>query len=124
MKVLEMTEKTAKVQLSIQEIKIIKNILKEVKNSLILSEFITRVDFSPEDIASFLDSIEVRNAKNSSLTILISLDEVVMLNNIFNEVCNGIKVINFYEKIGISKEEVKVLLEMINNTMNHLDSLP
>jgi hypothetical protein len=119
-KVLEMTEKTAKIQVSTQELQITKKIFAEVRNSLVLSEFITRVDFSPEDISFFLDSIEIRNTNTDSLIILASSDEVVMLNNIFNEICNGIRVINFDKKIGISKEEAILLLEIINSTMNHL----
>jgi hypothetical protein len=79
MKVLEVTEKMSMIQLSIQEFTIIKNVLQAVKNSLILSEFIARVDVSPEDISSFLNSVELQNQSKINMIMQISLDEAKML---------------------------------------------
>jgi hypothetical protein len=109
--------------MSSKELKVANKILAEVRNSLSLSEFLVRVDFCPENISAFLDSININESTEQSFCIFASLDQTMMLNNIFNEACNGVKITNFNEKIGIPKEEAKELLEIINKVMNDLYSL-
>lgn len=46
--------------------------------------------------------------------VQFSIDELLTLNNSLNEVCNGIEVIDFDPKIGVTREQAKLLLNSVN----------
>ncbi|MDF7669603.1 hypothetical protein PT276_10175 [Orbaceae bacterium ESL0721] len=53
--------------------------------------------------------------------ISLSYEELLMLNAIFNEVCNGIDVFEFETRIGATKEEVSYLLRQIGNILDKME---
>ena len=44
----------------------------------------------------------------------VSREELGTLGNCLNEVCNGIELSEFQTRVGVSREEVQVLLQMLN----------
>ncbi|MDI2113730.1 hypothetical protein [Commensalibacter nepenthis] len=54
--------------------------------------------------------------------ISFSYDELLVVNNIFNEVCNGIDVFEFETRIGKSKEEVCCLLKKLGNILDQIEN--
>lgn len=48
------------------------------------------------------------------ITIDLSKDELGVLSNALNEVCNGIEVWEFDTRIGVEIENARILLESLN----------
>jgi hypothetical protein len=111
MEILPLKNCTASLEINDQEIMIFQKIFIEVKKYLNHEpEFQTRVDIyyaEAEEIMSLM--------KNS---YIISWNEIVFMNNIFNEACNGINIKDFENKIGIPVLEAKLYLKKINTVMN------
>ena len=51
--------------------------------------------------------------KGEAFDVQFSLDELLMLSNALNEVCNGIDVPEFHARIGASPDEAQRLLERL-----------
>ena len=51
--------------------------------------------------------------KSDSIYLNIPLDELITIQNALNEICHGIEVFEFQTRIGVTKEEVKILMEKI-----------
>ena len=68
---------------------------------------------------SIVMRFKIENDKNIQLQL--SEEELIILNNALNEICNGIEVPEFETRIGANLEKVKTLLM---STGNVLDSLP
>ncbi len=54
--------------------------------------------------------MELIETEDKSVSLKVSRDELVMLNNTLNEICNGIDLHGFETRIGYSREEVSSLL--------------
>ena len=48
-------------------------------------------------------------------------DELLILNNSFNEVCNGLYINDFEQRIGTSMSNAADMLKIINQSLNTLD---
>jgi hypothetical protein len=113
MKITPVSDSEARLELSNGEIKLIQNIFVEVKNVLNHEpEFQTRVGSYYEEVCNLIESLNAN--------YLAPLNEIIIINNIMNEACNGIDIRDFDNKIGVSKIEVKSYLREINKTMNDL----
>jgi hypothetical protein len=55
--------------------------------------------------------MEVVELSIESITLRLSPDEVIMLSNALNEICNGIAISEFQTRIGYTREEVEALLK-------------
>jgi hypothetical protein len=64
-----------------------------------------------------LESIEAREA-----IIRFSLDEMIILNNAFNEVCNGLDINEFSLRVGAEREEVAELLSAIGAIIDKINN--
>jgi hypothetical protein len=60
----------------------------------------------------------IRKAQGTSFNIELSADELVMLNNALNEVCNGIDIPEFSTRLGGEVDEVRVMLKQIAEALN------
>jgi hypothetical protein len=122
MKVTKQTNQKVEIQLSIQELKVLTNAFSEVKNVLCESEFETRVGVSTRQTQDFLESItrKIDPPNKSLINISCSVDEITLLNNLLNEVCYGIKIHDFENKVAMSEKEVKEFLKSVNKTMNEM----
>ena len=58
----------------------------------------------------------VKNEDNK-YTINFSKDELYIINNALNEVCNGIDLFEFDSRLGTTIDEVKALLKDINSVL-------
>lgn len=54
--------------------------------------------------------------------VQFSTNEIITLNNALNEVCNGVNLVNFETKIGVSREQARILLDSIHKLVNELRS--
>jgi hypothetical protein len=103
----------ANLELTDLEIKIIKNIFSVVKNELDHEpEFQTRVDSNYAEAQQSIASLSNNG--------IVDLAEVTFINNIFNEICNGIRIDDFDSVIGIPKVETKSYLRAFNKLMNRM----
>ena len=103
----------ANLELTDPEIQIIENIFRAVRKDLDYEpEFHTRVGIYYSQAQQLITSLS-----NNSI---VDLAEVTFVNNIFNEICNGISIDNFDAVIGIPKVEAKSYLRAFNKLMNQL----
>lgn len=55
--------------------------------------------------------------------VSISFDELVILNNALNEVCNGLDQFDFETRIGAKHEEVVTLFKSIGLCLDKLENV-
>ena len=55
--------------------------------------------------------MKIINRLEKKVIIEITDEELYVLSNALNEICNGIEVFEFETRIGMKKEEVKELLD-------------
>ena len=103
----------ANLELSDLEISVFHNMLVEVKNDLNHEpEFRTKVGIDYPEVAELIRSL------NSNC--IVDLAQVILISQILNEGCNGIRIDDFDAKIGIPKVEAKSYLRAFNKLMNQL----
>lgn len=95
----------------------------ELVNRKITYGFHARLGYSPEETLVFKEKIlgEIHqniNEKNSRAfevkEIHFNYDELAIVNQCLNEICNGLKVDNFEDTIGVSKDFAISLLAEVN----------
>lgn len=142
MEIIEKSSKTVELRLSIDELNTFRNALNEACNGIYVSEFKTRMGVSREETTALSDAIlqvleqlrltdkteksefGYQQIKKNSMQLIktvgervdvqFTIDELLTLNNSLNEVCNGINVIDFETKIGVDREQAKLLLNSVN----------
>jgi hypothetical protein len=67
-------------------------------------------------------TMEILKTAKDKADIQLSIDDLLILNNALNEVCNGIKLSEFNTRMGASPEEVKIILKSINKLIHALRS--
>ncbi len=103
----------ANLELTDLEIKTIKNIFSVVKNELDHEpEFQNRVSIYYAEAQQLITSLSNNG--------IVDLVEVTFINNILNEICNGIIIDDFDAVIGIPKVEAKSYLRAFNKLMNQM----
>ncbi|MCY7368225.1 MAG: hypothetical protein LH474_08735 [Chamaesiphon sp.] len=103
----------ANIELTDLEIKLIENIFNAIQKYLDHEpEFQTRIGISCAEAQRLIASLSNNG--------IVDLAEVSFINNIFNEVCNGISIRNFEEVIGIPKVEAKSYLRAFNKLINQM----
>lgn len=60
--------------------------------------------------------IKIIDIINEKVVIELSKEELGVICNTFNEVCNGIEVWEFSARIGVSFGEAKEMLEVLSST--------
>jgi hypothetical protein len=53
-----------------------------------------------------------------SFVLELSREELEILNNALNEVCNGIDLVEFETRIGCSREYLQALLSQVNRALS------
>lgn len=117
MRIIKIESNSVDVQFSVYELIALRNVLNEVYNSLPKSEFETRMGVSRKEVRRFAEVILQRIKKlnkNSEAHFNLLIKDILTFNDALNEVCHGFKVENFETKLGISKQEAKLLLSSIN----------
>lgn len=67
--------------------------------------------------------MKVEQIEGSHAKIQFSVEDLALLNNSLNEVCNGIHVDEFELRLGTSREYAKKMLEQLGQLVDQL-SLP
>lgn len=68
--------------------------------------------------------MELIQATRSTVTLAFSIQDLEMVNNALNEICNGIDLPEFETRIGAKPEDVKALLKSINAALKRADTAP
>lgn len=66
--------------------------------------------------------MEMILAGHGKATVRLSSDELTLLNNALNEVCNGVAIedAEFATRLGASREEARVLLTEVGQAVDSL----
>ncbi|MFC0348390.1 hypothetical protein [Undibacterium danionis] len=61
--------------------------------------------------------MKIENKSESGITIFFTLDELYILNNSLNEVCNGLPLRDFENRMGATIAEAEELFSQINRIL-------
>ena len=64
--------------------------------------------------------MQIKKQENK-FTIKASFDELIILHNAFNEICNRIHIQSFEHKIGISKLKTNIMLDVLGNALTNIE---
>ena len=64
--------------------------------------------------------MEVKNIELSSATIRLNEDELIIINNALNEVCNALDNAEFFTRMGANEQEVEGLLDDIGKVIDSI----
>jgi hypothetical protein len=110
-------------------LKISIGLLRVVINSsqIVLDEityaFRGRMGYFPEEIIAFKDKIlnqievdlyDSNINLSSEIVVIFSFEDIIIINECLNEICNGLKIDEFANRVGYSKDLVKTLLSEVN----------
>lgn len=56
-----------------------------------------------------------------SADVRIAIDDLLTIHQSLNEVCHGIDVFEFQTRVGVSKEEVLLLMKSIREIINNVE---
>jgi hypothetical protein len=62
--------------------------------------------------------MEVKGLQTNQILIKLTIDELVILNNALNEVCNALDITEFSTRMGAELEEARNLLRQIGETID------
>lgn len=65
--------------------------------------------------------MNVAKISKEKIILELSKDELGVLSNALNEVCNGIEVWEFETRIGITSEDAKAILKFLTSTYKKAD---
>jgi hypothetical protein len=125
MTIIVKTPKGFELQVSRHELHFLLNAIKEMCKSLGDFGFHARIGSYPEEVKLLVNYLfnQVNHIEQEQNTnIQLSLEQLEILNNTLNEVCNGIKIENFEDKIGVSREVAKNELKIINSLIKEIKS--
>jgi hypothetical protein len=57
----------------------------------------------------------------ASADVRLSVDELLTIHQSLNEVCNGIDLFEFQTRVGVSREEVSQLMNIISEIISKID---
>lgn len=66
--------------------------------------------------------MELVKLEGRGAVVALNESELLMLNAVLNEICNGIDVQEFDTRIGSSKDSVANLLEKIGGVLDQIES--
>jgi len=58
---------------------------------------------------------------NNKVTLELSKDELILLANALNEICNGLELWEFDTRIGMSMDDAKLALKSLSAVMNQVE---
>ena len=64
----------------------------------------------------------------SSVTVTLTVDELVIVNNALNEVCNGVRDLDedneFATRMGVTRQEARDVLAEVHDLNDRMKALP
>jgi len=67
--------------------------------------------------------MEILERSKGKAVISFFNDELVILNNALNEICNGVDIPQFETRVGYPRERVEALFEQINSVNSLINKL-
>jgi hypothetical protein len=116
MEVVEAEGNEFKIRLSGHELMILKNVLSQACESISAAEFQTRLG-RPRKEAKNLLLLLSQYLNNQREEIKISRSEVEILRGSFVEICYGIKIENFEDKIGTLRDDANKFLSLFKEIL-------
>jgi hypothetical protein len=72
--------------------------------------------------------VKIKDFGRTSVNVELSSDELLLVNNALNEVCNGVSELSneneFATRLGVSRDDARVLLANIGVLINRSNALP
>jgi hypothetical protein len=72
--------------------------------------------------------VKIKDFGRTSVNVELSSDELLLVNNALNEVCNGVGELSneneFATRLGVSRDDARVLLANIGVLINRSNALP
>ena len=72
--------------------------------------------------------MKIKDFGRTSVNVELSSDELLLVNNALNEVCNGVSELSneneFATRLGVSRDDARVLLANIGVLINRSNALP
>lgn len=62
--------------------------------------------------------MHVSKLQDNEITVTMSLDELIVINNALNEICNGIDIEEFESRIGARLDEVRSMLGIVGTAID------
>jgi len=59
--------------------------------------------------------MEIIESTKDKMIVSLSSTELIIINNVLNEICNGVDIPEFETRIGYSREQVEKLLDQIHS---------
>ena len=59
--------------------------------------------------------MKLTGMENHEFNVMLSYNELLIIKNALNEICNGIEVPEFHARIGASLNEVQLVLDAIGS---------
>jgi hypothetical protein len=124
MKIMKQTTTGAEIEISIDQLKVLINSIRETCKCIGDFGFSARIGSHPPLVMSLVNLLfrKLENPENnSSILIELSLDNLFILHNTLNEICHGFRLNDFESKIGVSREQAKDFLRFINNLIKKIE---
>ena len=64
--------------------------------------------------------MHVKSIGQVGVDVQLSPDELMIINNALNEVCNGLDMPEFATRVGAELEEAKTLLQQVHNVCDKI----
>lgn len=120
MRLIEKSNSHVSLGIFIYELEAFKNAFEEVNKSISRRALPIRLGCSIAEFENLYQTISALLLRNNANDVLIneikfnsSFENVRILRQILNEVCNGINVIGFKEKIGIEREQLRECMRIL-----------
>ncbi|WP_037587998.1 hypothetical protein [Stenoxybacter acetivorans] len=66
--------------------------------------------------------MDILDIVNQKAQLSINYEELLIFNSALNEICNGIDVFEFDTRIGVTKDQVVILLNQIGSVLDKIES--
>jgi hypothetical protein len=68
--------------------------------------------------------MEVVSTDKESSSVVLTHREAILLNNALNEVCNALGIQDFQTRLGITKDEARVVLKQFSVLLTNMSAAP
>ncbi|MEG3974346.1 hypothetical protein QT970_06960 [Microcoleus sp. herbarium8] len=130
MKTINLTHEFAEIQISTKHLTTLINAGAAVVDNISQYEIHARIGVFIEEFKAFFEllslvksQLNLDNSKNIKQYILtFSYDDLLLLNQTLNEVCNGFFLQEFESQIGVPREEAYLILMFTNELIEKMES--
>lgn len=118
MKILHKDKNQLYLELSQDEMKMIRNALNETCHGMPIPDFQKRVGFPKDELDTLIQTIKSLLSKyDTRIEIRPSSDEFLMMINALKETCQGIHVREFHTRTGCDLDKMESLLHKMQNIL-------